>query len=292
MQGVTAQNAADRALFLAQQNSSDTRATYARAIAVFEEFVNKPYEDVTDVDLIAWKDAIVGSSGTRFIRWGAVRSMYEWLVKSGRLKHSPFATVKGPKRTKNRTPRIPTAEQFESIVSWPESECHDARDYRDRAMIRLLANGLRVSEVVNLNDDCLSYEEAESVYVLRVTGKGDKERFVPLGHNAAMALLDWLTVRGDHDPASANPVFTDTVFTGRVTRRQVQAAVERRRGASSRNVSAHSLRHHYATRLIRSGASVFSVQRLLGHESVATTQVYVSLDFSDSVKASRLDPEG
>jgi site-specific recombinase XerC len=280
-----------KSLFLAQQNSEDTRATYARGLAVFEAFVNKPYEDVTDADVIAWKSALDGAPSTQLTRWAAVRSFYEWLVKSGRVSRSPFAAVKGPKVTKNRTPRIPDDVQFERIVSWDEAECESPRDWRDRAMIRLLGNGLRVSEVVGMDRLDFYRDDRESVYVARVTGKGDKERLVPLSNTAAMAVIDWLIHREDN-PEGDFPLFVDTVFGGRVTRRQVQAAVERRRTqvGVGKSVSAHSLRHHYATRLIRAGASAFSVQRLLGHESIATTQVYVNLDISDTVRAARLDP--
>lgn len=283
-----------RSVFLGQQNSTDTQATYARGIEMFDAFLGKPYAEVTDQDLVAWKESLAGyASATQSIRWTAVRSFYEWMVRAGHLPSTPFAVVRGPRKIRNRTPRIPSEAAFMSIVDWPGRDCETPRDWRDRAILRLLANGLRISEVVGLDNDSLAFDAHHQTHLIRILGKGGRERIVPIT-DATRAIVDEYTVRRtDSLTKPGDPLFVDPVFETRMTRRQVQAAFDRRRrslGVEGEHFSAHSLRHHYATRLIRSGASVFSVQRLLGHESVSTTQVYVNLDISDTVIASRLDP--
>lgn len=280
-------NAEATRLFLSQQNSEHTRATYARGLAVFFAFVqDKAYSDVTDTDVVAFKESLSGfSSATQFTRWTACRSFFTWLVKSGRLPFSPFETVKAPKLTKNATPRVPTDADYTRLLRTVPLD--EPRDWRDKAILHALGNGLRCGEVVALTLGDYFYSEADSAYILRVTGKGDKERLVPAAASTSEVINEWLLRR----VSESDRVFCDGHIP--MTVRQVQSAVTR---ASKRTrvkgVHPHSLRHHYATRLIRAGASVFSVQSLLGHDSVATTQRYVTLDMSDRVIASRLDPMG
>ena len=266
----------EETLFLAQQNSEKTKQTYERGLRLLAEFTNdRPPVEITDVDVVAWKQALAASGqapASQFSAWSGAKSFFTWLVRSGRLARSPFDAVKSPKVTANRSPRIPTAEEFSRLVA-------NVADDRDRAIIYLLANGLRVSEVVNIRANDLLIDRDESTVLVRVIGKGDKERLVPLSEPAARALGRWLRHQ-------INP---DRLFW--VTVRQVQEAVYRTaRRAGVAGISAHSLRHYYATRLIRSGAPLPAVQKLLGHERLNTTQVYVNLDVSDAIAASKLDP--
>jgi len=281
---VDAQNGALRDLFLSQQNSPHTRISYERGLSVFRQATgDKPYDQIRDTDLIAWKETLDPLAiSSRYTRWTAVRSMFDWLMKSGRINRNPFATVKPPEKAKGITPRIPTNATFHAIAMMDPSECMDERDWRDRAIFRLLGTGLRVSEITNIKDEDFFHVEEYDQWVLRVFGKGNKERLVPLSQTAQNALHDWLRVR----------VGSGAIF-GAMTVRQVQSALERRCDRLGvKRINAHSLRHHYATRLIRSGADVFTVQKLLGHASVATTQVYVNLDMTDMIKATNNDPVG
>lgn len=272
------------ALFLSQQNSDHTRATYARGIAVFFAFTGKSHETVTDADVIAFKASLSHlSAATQYIRWTACRSYFNWLVRSGRLPHSPFEAVKAPKTIANLSPRIPTDAQYAQLFT--RIPLVEDRDWRDRAVLYALGNGLRCAEVVSAKVDDFAYIEQYACFVLRVVGKGEKERLVPFGGGASESVNEWLNRR----VSSSDRIFTDGDKA--MTVRQVQSAVVRAsKRANVKGVTAHSLRHHYATRLIRAGASVFTVKELLGHVSVATTQRYVNLDMSDKVAASRLDP--
>lgn len=275
----------EETLFIAQQNSPATQDTYERGIRLLSGFTRKLYADITDADLVAWKGymARIGwKPATQRIYWTAARSFYHWLVGSGRIARSPFDAVKPPERVKNRKPRVPKGD----IRTLLDATDDSWRGKRDRAILHLLANGLRIGEVVGLRSDSLTFEAEYEAVVLRVVGKGQKERLVPLGEHTITALQPWLEVSGKDSVW----LFANLDLT-QMTTRQVREVVERAKKASGRTgLSAHSLRHHYATRLVRAGADVFSVQKLMGHESLSTTQIYVGLDLADTVKAASLDP--
>jgi site-specific recombinase XerC len=277
-----------RDLFLAQQNSQHTRSTYERGLSVFAAFTqDKPFADVTDTDLMAFKASLSDmASASQFIRWTAVRSMFGWLVLSGRIKATPFVSVKGPQKTKNVSPKVPSNDRFMAVALMSDTDCKEARDWRDRAILRLLGTGLRVGEIVGIGVEDF-YEVPEyDAWVVRVIGKGNKERIVPVTNLTARAIEDWKGLRG----CDRFHLFLDQ-WGEPMTVRQVQSAIERRCDRIRvPRLNAHSLRHHYATRLIRAGADPFTVQKLMGHASIQTTQLYVGLDMTDTVRASRLDP--
>jgi integrase/recombinase XerC len=135
-----------------------------------------------------------------------------------------------------------------------------------------------------------SLKPSPSGTVAQVIGKGQKTRDVPLGRRALAYLAQWYDIRDAKETQLFYDVWADK-YAGPLTVRMVQAAVEKaRRRAHLPHITAHTLRHYYATTLIRNGANVFAVQRLLGHSSVSTTQTYVSLDTRDLSEAARLAP--
>lgn len=274
-------------LFISQQNSEETKQTYLRGLRVFSDFIgSKPLTSVSDVDVVAWKKALDDSGlkpSSRFTRWTAARSFFDWLTKTGRIPFSPFAAVKAPKKVKNQSPIIPTNDEFRLILN--SVEHGTTRGVRDKAILHLLGTGLRVSEVSSLRLDDYQAIEGTEDRVVKIVGKGMKERYVPLSVSTEEAIEGWLNVRCD----DSDYLFTDT-SGGPMTRKQVQTAFRRAAVAAGvRGLSPHKFRHHYATRLIRAGANVFAVQQLLGHESVSTTQVYVNIDMSDKLEAAKLD---
>ena len=275
-------------LFLSQQDSDATKATYERGLVVFREYIkDKPLDQVTDVDLIGWKDQELSNmnGNTAATRWKAVTSFYKWLTTSGRLPVNPTLSVKGPHRTAWR-PRAATESDVSALLDTCST---DTKGTRDRAMLALMANGLRVSEVVALTP--MSIRKRDGGLTATVVGKGQKTRDVPLGKRATDALYPWLAIR---ENGRTNKLFYDVWadgYAGPLTVRMVQSAVEKaRRRAKLPHVTAQTLRHYYATTLVRNGANVFAVQRLLGHSSVSTTQTYISLDTRDLEDASRLAP--
>lgn len=271
-------------LFLAQFDSTATRQTYQTAIRLFAAATGgKEPALVTVEDITAWRNSIsTQKPNTQYTRWTAVRSYFDWLSRYGAITKNPFTLVRGPSRVANYTPRIPADEAMRDIMAWEPST---PRDYRDKTVVALCANGLRIAEICSLDWSSVQIEGDE--VVIRVLGKGNKERIVPLSAVPAKSLLLWHDSRGK---PSSGPVFTDYLDDSPMTTRQVQCSFNRVASeAGVKGLSPHALRHHYATRLIRAGVDVFSVQKLLGHSSVSTTQVYVNLDLRDLKAAAAKD---
>jgi integrase/recombinase XerD len=204
-------------------------------------------------------------------RQSSIRGLHRFLAREGIETDDPSARLRPPKAAQ-RLPKALTIDQVAALVQAPPAD--DPIGVRDRALLELLyATGARVSEAVGLDVDDLAYGEA-----LRLRGKGGKERIVPIGSYARDAVDAYLTrVR----PAlAARGRATPRLFLGArgapLSRQSawlvLQAAAER--AGLSAHVSPHTLRHSFATHLLQGGADVRVVQELLGHASVATTQIY------------------
>ncbi len=195
----------------------------------------------------------------------AVRSFLRFLVRRGRLGQNPSAAVKAPKPA-SRLPGFLTQHQVRQVL-----DCGGASESELRAAAiieTLYGSGLRAAELVGLNRgdvDCA----AETI---RVRGKGGKERVLPLGQAERAALERYLAVRRHR---SAEPVFVNRLG-GRLTTRSVQSIVRKvlSRATDAAATNPHALRHAFATHLLERGADLRAVQELLGHASLATTQVY------------------
>lgn len=207
----------------------------------------------------------------------SVRSFHRFLVREGIEQDDPAVRLRPPKLPR-KLPKALTIEQVEQLLAAPSAE--DPIGIRDRALLELLyATGARVSEAVDLDVDDVTQGD-----VLRLRGKGNKERIVPLGSYARAAIDAYLTrVRPG---LAAKGRASSRLFLGArgapLTRQGVwlviRAAAEKAQITSA--VSPHTMRHSFATHLLQGGADVRVVQELLGHSSVATTQIYthVSVD--------------
>ncbi len=217
----------------------------------------------------------------------AVRGLLRYAVREGALAANPAHGIKTPKTPKT-LPRHLRPGEVETVIEAADraadGEERSAPELgrRDRAILELLyATGLRVGELVSLDWPSLDL----SARVLRVVGKGGKERMVPFGRPAEAALrgwlADWTEVRlraDDADPAD-EPVFLNH-RGGRLTDRSVRRVVDRavETAAVAAGVHPHTLRHTFATHLLENGADLRSIQELLGHSSLSTTQRYTHLD--------------
>lgn len=217
----------------------------------------------------------------------AVRSLFRFACRRGRMEANPAAAVRTPKIEKT-LPRHLRPGEVEELVEAPAGE--DPLSRRDRALMELLyATGLRVSELVGLDWGDLDL----GARVLRTIGKGGKERMVPFGRAAAEALEAWL---GDWDRVldrSATRGGEEPVFLnfrgGRLSARSVQRVLDRHaRGAGlGQSVHPHMLRHTFATHLLEEGADLRSIQELLGHSSLSTTQRYTHVDIDRLLRTYR-----
>ncbi len=204
----------------------------------------------------------------------AVRGLHKFLVLEGSNQLDPAGKVKPPKLPK-RLPKALTVEQVEKLLQAagpePDDETADPLRLRDRALLELLyATGARVSEVTALDLD-----ELVQTDMVRVRGKGSKERVVPIGRFAQRALQAYLVrSRPVLSPRGSTPAIFLNQRGGRLSRQSVWEIIQRAGEACGFEVSPHSLRHSFATHLLEGGADVRVVQELLGHASVATTQIY------------------
>lgn len=201
----------------------------------------------------------------------SLRRFYRWLAREGRISRDPTADVQSP-RIGQALPGALTETEVEALLAAPETG--DPVGLRDRTMLEVLyATGLRVSELVGLRLSQVNTRQG----VVRVIGKGDRERMVPLGESA----LDWLTdYHVSARPALLGRRVCESVFvTGRgggMTRQAFWYRVRRHAVTAgiSKPLSPHTLRHSFATHLLNHGADLRVVQLLLGHSDLSTTQIY------------------
>lgn len=206
-------------------------------------------------------------------RLSAIRTFYRYLLRERHVRHNPVDTVSAPKASK-RLPGNLDADRMARLLEIPgDGPLVD----RDRAMLELLySSGLRLAELVDLDCGDIDVQDATA----RVTGKGNKERVVPVGRKALAALRTWQVSRTQLAAQDEDALFVSQRGT-RISPRAVQARVThwaKRQGIDS-NVYPHLFRHSFATHLLESSHDLRGVQELLGHANISTTQVYTHLDF-------------
>jgi len=209
-------------------------------------------------------------------RLASLRSFFRFGQREGWTRTNPAKPLRNPR--KHRTlPHFLSSEDLGRLLSAPPAD--EPLGLRDRAILETMYSaGLRVSELVGLNDSDLDFHAG----VVRVRGKGRRERLAPIGSYAARALQHWLRVRklSAQEPSGAeSPVFVNR-FGRRITTRSVARMLQkylRHTGLDTRTTP-HSLRHSFATHLLDRGADIRSVQELLGHKSLVTTQIYTHVN--------------
>ncbi len=205
-------------------------------------------------------------------RLASVRSFLKFGQREGWGKANPAKALRNPRKS-HKLPHFLTTEEVGKLLSAPKG--NSAAALRDRAILETLYSaGLRVSELVGLSDGDVDLAAG----VLRVRGKGKRERLAPIGSYASRALEKWLAVRklASREPAGRDaPVFTNK-FGTRLTTRSVARMLEKylKETGLDQRTSPHTLRHSFATHLLDRGADIRSVQELLGHKSLVTTQIY------------------
>jgi site-specific recombinase XerD len=205
----------------------------------------------------------------------AVRGLFDFLVRTERIGQNPADLVSSPKR-EEKLPRVLSGEQTRTLLE--RIPARTPLELRDRAMLELAYScGLRCEEIVNLEIDSFDFETEQ----VRVLGKGSKERLLPVGEPARNALQRYLE-RGRH--ALATDPREVALFLSKSGRRLSNSDITRRlalwvrEAALAAGVSPHSLRHSFATHLLEGGADLRTIQELLGHASISTTQVYTRVD--------------
>lgn len=213
--------------------------------------------------------------GTVARRFSALRAFVRFALEEKLLSEDVTELISGP-TLKRKLPDVLTIEEMERLLSIPSR--HEPQGLRDLAIIELFySSGLRVSELCELTLNQLILDEG----VIRVHGKGSKERFVPLGGSALKAIQNYLTVAR---PAFVKSKTGSGVFLSNrgqpISRKTVWVMLKKAAELAgiTKNVKPHILRHSFATHLLAGGADLRAIQEMLGHADIATTQIYTSVD--------------
>lgn len=273
--------------------SPRTVAAYGSDLARFRDFWEREFANraadrtpIAKIDTLAIRShlaslhraALANRSLARHL--STLRSFFRWACREGHLIQNPAKGLPLP-RTARTLPRALTLTDTEQLLDVPD-EGHFPQ--RERALFELLyATGLRVSEASGL--DCEDVDLASRL--VRVTGKGRRERIVPFGESAADALVEYLDARTkllrsaapSRSDSETQPLFINA-RGGRLTTRSMARLLKRRLRAAGlpTGISPHALRHTFATHLLQAGADLRAIQELLGHASLSTTQKYTHLD--------------
>lgn len=266
---------------MAERNASPyTISNYGREIAQFLAFLESEgitnWADVTRVILrryLGWLNSQGYAKASIARRLSELRSFGRFLMREGIVPQNPFRAVSSPKLPK-RLPNAISQPDAKTLVTAPDLA--NPQGLRDRAMLEVLyGGGVRVSELVGLNLASLDARRRE----LLVWGKGAKERIVLLGGPAVNALVDYI----DHGRPRLLKRTTNALFLnrlgGRLTTRSVMTITKKytHLAGIEKKVSPHTLRHTFATHLLDGGADLRSVQELLGHARLSTTQIYTHI---------------
>jgi integrase/recombinase XerC len=274
--------------------SPRTLDAYSRELAVLTRLAaGRDWQAIADRDIRQWvaaasRDGLSPSSiGRRLSAW---RGFFDWLAMQERIGANPARGLRAPRRPR-RLPKALPPDLAARLVDYTVADTSFER-VRDKAMIELFySSGLRLSELTALDaspTDGPGYRStgwlARGEAEVLVTGKGGKRRAVPVGSKALEALDAWLAMRADwlqrHPVAEQHALFITQRGT-RLSNRAVQVRVRQlaiERGVPT-DVHPHVLRHSFASHLLQSSGDLRAVQELLGHASIATTQIYTSLDF-------------
>ncbi len=255
--------------------SRNTVASYCSDVEKFVEAVPSPVEHVVPEDVELYLSSLQGISKRSQARFlSAIRSFFSWLVVEGMIADNPCDRVDAPKLGRY----LPEVLSVEEVSALMEAVALSTwQGLRDRAILEVLYGcGLRVSEAVGLRISGLYFDQG----YIKVTGKGDKERLVPVGDMAIDAVNAFL----EHRPQPYDALSEDIVFLNRfgrpLSRQSVFMMIKTNALLADihKEISPHTLRHSFATHLVENGADLRLVQEMLGHESITTTEIYTHID--------------
>jgi integrase/recombinase XerD len=257
--------------------SQNTVASYCSDVEKFLSFYGGRIEDVGAADVeeyLSSRDGLSERSQARVL--SSLKSFFDWLVLEKVIRYNPCDRVDGPKIGRY----LPNVLSEEEVVALLDSvDLSVWQGFRDKAILEVLYGcGLRVSEAVGLKISCVFLKEG----FVRVIGKGDKERLVPLGEMAAEAVEKYLDVRPDPADSESSDIMFLNRFGRPLSRVSMFNMIKRQAVAAGirKEISPHTFRHSFATHLLEHGADLRVVQEMLGHESISTTEIYTHIDSS------------
>lgn len=264
-------------LLIDRHYSDNTIKSYINDLDIYLDYLTKKKLDYLEVEDKNVKDYLKFINNkderTKAHQISVLRSFYKYLILEGTIKNSPMENIDLPKLSK-KLPNVLTVDEVNNLL---DINLNTPFDYRNKAMLELMyGSGLRVSELINLRleDIDLNYE------VVRTIGKGSKERIVPFGNYASKALNDYINT---YRPMLIKKEASEYLFLnnhGKNMTRQgffkiiKEIALEK---GIKKELSPHTLRHSFATHLLNGGADLRSIQEMLGHANLSTTEIYTNI---------------
>lgn len=254
--------------------SNNTYNSYYNNLKIITNyFNNKNIINLTNDDIKDYLYSLEKGAKTKAHYLSVLNSFYNYMILIGHIDYNPAAVIKMPKIDK-KLPNYLTVEEVDKLLN---ITCIKPLDYRNKAMLELLyATGTRISELVNLKFNQLDLDDC----VIRVLGKGKKERIIPI---ADVALDNLKTYINDYRPFILKTKTSDYVFINKdgqpISRVGFFKIIKKLclKSGIKKNVSPHTLRHSFATHLLNNGADLRIIQELLGHENLSTTEIYSHL---------------
>ena len=273
-----------------ERNRSElTAESYEQSLRDFESYFKNRDSQLSwesiDSDIIRdWMESLMdkgdmASSVNQHL--SAVRSFFRFALSYGLVGHDPSHVVKGPKKQKP-LPQFVRENEIDKLIDTPEYWGSEYDDIRARTIIILFYNtGMRLAELVGLNSSDVNFGSHQ----LKVTGKRNKQRIIPFGNEVEETLRDYIALRNQVVGGPTEALFTQE-DGGRITRSRVERLVKEHLSqvTTLKKRSPHVLRHSFATAMLNNGAGLESVRKLLGHESVATTEIYTHTTFEQLKK--------
>ena len=259
-------------LKIERQLSINTIDSYKRDLEDFYKFTNKSYKFITKDDVINYLSYLNNKINPRSINRHivSIKNYFKFLEKNNSIKYNPFEEITGLK-TPKKLPKVLSEEDVNNLL---DIELNDAFSYRNKAMLELMySSGLRVSELLNLEVNNIDF----NMNLVRVFGKGSKERIVPIDDIATAYLNKYIEV---YRNTLLKNKESDILFLNsrgdKLTRQgffKILKTIAKEKGIK-KELSPHTLRHSFATHLLNHGADLRSIQTMLGHENIETTQIY------------------
>ena len=256
--------------------SPNTVAAYGRDVEEFLAAAELEPRAIRSGDVERYLASLTVSKRSQARLLSSLRSFFDWLVLEGERPDNPCELIEAPKLGRY-LPEVLSVEEVTAILDSVNTDSGGWTALRDRAILEILYGcGLRVSEACGL---LISHVYLKEGFV-RVVGKGNKERLVPLGEMAAEAFAGYLKAR----PQAAEPALDDIAFLNKNGRPLSRVAIfnlvrkQALLAGVNKEISPHTFRHSFATHLIENGADLRVVQEMLGHESILTTEIYTHID--------------
>lgn len=250
--------------------SMNTINSYLSDIKEYQEFKKGDILSSTKEDILAYLKTIKNLESTTIShKISSLKSFFKYYQKREKIKANPLANIKSPKIAK----KLPTYLTLEEVSKLLDVEIKSPYDARNKAILELLySSGIRISELCNMQTS--NYNSYECI--IRLIGKGSKERIIPLGDYAISVLEDYINnYRPKINKKNINSIFINNRGDA-VSRQFIFKVIKKEclKKGIRKNVSPHTLRHTFATHLLQNGADLRIIQELLGHENISTTQIY------------------